>query len=187
MAPLYNAFRKTIVIPIWYKNPYISGYCSWYEAAIGSRSPKFGEVLNAVVVTKTRNFRLLVPLHNVVRSFGASQICRRRRDAVLLVLLSTTLGIYILGSISRTIECVGAKTFSFVVCLVVAYGKAKRMSEMRLKCTSKTKPSLIPDPHYTCPLYLGKSLPSSPKKTSRNWSFASRKRRQFLGLFVTLK
>ena len=42
---------------------------------------------------------------------------------------------YILGSISRTIECVGAKTFSFVVCLVVAYGKAKRMSEMRLKCT----------------------------------------------------
>ena len=40
---------------------------------------------------------------------------------------------YILGSISRTIECVGAKTFSFVVC--VAYGKAKRMSEMRLKCT----------------------------------------------------
>ena len=58
---------------------------------------------------------------------------------------------YILGSISRTIECVGAKTFSFVVCLVVAYGKAKRMSEMRLKCTSKTKPSLIPRPSLYLP------------------------------------
>ena len=118
---------------------------------------------------KNKKFPALGPIKQCGRSFGASQICRRRRrDAVLLVLLSTTLGIYILGSISRTIECVGAKTFSFVVCLLVAYGKAKRMSEMRLKCTSKTKPFLIPDPHYTCPLYLGKSLPSSPKKTSGN-------------------